>query len=110
MSDTAGNYAMMISGSNVVQNVAKAESGTTIPGFTLIAIGDGISCNPGSYYNVSDSKFYQDSAFTTLTGVGTDDSADLTDTASTTYTGVSDLAAVMQDSSAASEADSAATS
>lgn len=98
---------MMISESNVVQNVTRAVAGTTIPGFTLIAIDDGVCCNPGSYYNEADNKFYQDSKFTTLTGLGIgSDTADSSpDTSETTYTGVSDLASVMQDNAAGGASD-----
>ncbi|MFU9136738.1 hypothetical protein [Erwinia tasmaniensis] len=99
MSEKAGIYAMMIAGSTVVQNVACAVPGTVIPGFKLVAIENGICCNPGSYYNEADGKFYQDSAFKILTGIGSDMSKITLDTTETTYTGVNDLAAVMQDDS-----------
>jgi len=110
MTDTVANFALMISGSNVVQNVVVASSGTTIPGFTLQAIASDVCCNPGSYYNSADGKFYADSAFTTLTGLGENVSSDTPGTDKTTYTGVSDLAAVMQDTATESTATSSATS
>ena len=68
---TTQTYAMIQSGSNVVDNILIADStddfATLYPGETLQAVASGVFCMPGMFYNSADSLYYIDAAFTTTT-------------------------------------------
>lgn len=63
MSNNAGRYAQLPDGSNVVQNTILIDSDFTLDGYTFIQIGEKQACDPGSYYNENDGKFYIESTF-----------------------------------------------
>lgn len=70
MTDSILNYAQIATGETEVFNTIMAPSTFTLDGYTLVAIPSGVLCQPGNYYNAADSLFYEDAAFTTLSGAG----------------------------------------
>lgn len=71
---TTANYAVLPEDSNQVENVIVATADFSLTGYILQVIQDGVFCEPGMYYNVSDGLYYQDQEFTTIYPVYESDS------------------------------------
>ncbi|POW54576.1 hypothetical protein C3408_22225 [Candidatus Pantoea alvi] len=66
MSEAVKRYAVLETGTNVVENIILANESFVLDGYTLQLISNKVFCEPGMYYNVSDELYYQNPEFTTI--------------------------------------------
>ncbi|CAI2401631.1 Uncharacterised protein [Serratia proteamaculans] len=64
-----GNYAVIKTGGNKVENIIVADDYFSLDGFDLIPFAVDNLCQIGMFYNEKDDRFYDDESFTKISGV-----------------------------------------
>ncbi|MBV0841354.1 hypothetical protein [Serratia liquefaciens] len=66
-----GNYAVITTGGNKVENIIVADDTFSLDGFDLIPFAVDVDdlCQIGMFYNEKDDRFYDDELFTKIGGV-----------------------------------------
>ena len=77
------SHAMLKGASNIVTSMVDVPDDFVMPGYIFVTIPKGAKCDVGMYYDIYSGLFYDDPAFTKISGVSVaqTDSSGITETA-----------------------------